>query len=497
MDGMALVNDCNADPRIVCHARPRRAHLVGIAGCGMRAMADVLLGWGWQLSGSDWRIESLPSLAASGVSLFAGHNAQNLPAETDLVIHSDAVPRNNPELLRAADLGIPTASYFQTIGRWTNFFPTSAIAGTHGKSSVTAMAAHILVEAGLDPTVIYGATPLGKTSGGRAGQSPQSPMLVEACEYRANFLHLRPQKAVILGIEPDHFDCYDTLEAVEEAFAKLAVLVPRDGLMLARHDCPSTRRATAGLQCRLETFGFACDADWSAAHLKSHLGRYHFAVLHHNEQVCEVQLEVPGRHNVLNALAAVALALHHGVEPERASHGLASFRGLERRLEASGTWRGIHRIDDYAHHPTEVHAALAAVREAYPQRRVVCVFQPHQVSRTTRLLDELAESLQNADKVLVADIFRAREGSYRPGEITAADLAARTKAGGVDVLPGHSPEEIVKTLETHLASNDVLVILGAGDVCHWFREGKMENLRCADGSLRADLKANTNKKEPT
>ena len=291
-------------------------------------------------------------------------------------------------------------------------------------------------------------------------------MLVEACEYRANFLHLRPSQAAILGIEPDHFDCYDSLEQLEDAFRRFASLLPGDGFLLARHDCPSTRRVTAGLRCRVESFGFSADADWSAWITPRPMdgGRFRFEIRRFGRRLCDVRLPVPGEHNVLNALAAAALAYENGLSADQISAGLGSFRGLHRRLEMLGTWRGATLIDDYAHHPTEVTAALTAVRQMFPRARVWCVFQPHQASRTARLLDELAASLQDADRVLVAEIFRAREGDPQPGEVTAADLARRAAGLGVEVLPGHADDEILETLETQLAPGDVLVTLGAGDV---------------------------------
>ena len=299
-------------------------------------------------------------------------------------------------------------------------------------------------------------------------------MLVEACEYRANFLHLRPRHAAILGIEPDHFDCYDSLDQLERAFRQFAASVPDGGLLLVRHDCASTRRATAGLPCRVESFGLVpgsglvgkCKAATSGrGRGNATTGRgFTFEIRRFGRPLCEVRLQMPGRHNVLNALAAAALAWANGATAGQIAAGLDSFAGLHRRLELLGTWRGVALVDDYAHHPTEVTAALDAVRHLFPHRRVWCVFQPHQVSRTARLLDELAASLQNADRVLVAEIFRAREGSPRPGEVTAADLARKAAALGVEVLPGHTAEEIVRTLETGLAPGDVLVTLGAGDV---------------------------------
>jgi UDP-N-acetylmuramate--alanine ligase len=378
------------------------------------------------------------------------------------VIYSDAVPADNRELRRAAERGLPTLSYFETLGRLGVGRRTVAVAGTHGKSTVTAMTAHLLVASGGDPTIVCGATQLGATSGGRAGRGDL--MLVEACEYRANFLHLQPAQAAILGIEPDHFDCYDSLEQLEAAFRRFAESLPPGGLLVARHDCPSTGRVTAGLSCRVETFGFSTDADWSAQHLVDDRGRFRFEIRRFGHRLCEVRLEVPGEHNVLNALAAAALACENGVTGDQISACLGSFPGLHRRLELLGTCRGAMVLDDYAHHPTEVVATLTTLRRMYPHSRVWCVFQPHQALRTRRLLDELAASLQNADKVLVADIFRAREGDPRPGDVTAADLARRAATLGVEVLPGHTAEEIVRALETHLAPGDVLITLGAGDV---------------------------------
>ncbi len=491
---------------------PARAHLIGIAGNGMRAMADVLTGWGWQVSGSDSSLNAAACLpnGVRAVRLYHEHAAENLPTDTELVIHSDAVPKENPELRRAAELGIPTLSYFEMLGRLSKDRNTVAVAGTHGKSSATAMLAHILAKAGRDPTVFFGATPLGATSGGRAGRRLDSPlplgegpgvramtagplgstppqsaltltlsqrarglsapvsgdglMLVEACEYRENFLHLRPRQAAILGIEADHFDCFDSLTQIEDAFQRFAASVPADGMLLVRHDCRSTRRATASARCRVESFSFASGADWSVDEFADEGGYFRFSLHRFGQRLCDVRLQVSGRHNVLNALAAAALAWHNGATAVEIASGLETFAGLHRRLEVLGTWHGVTHLDDYAHHPTEVTVALETVRRMFPDGRLWCVFQPHQASRTARLLDEFAASLQNADRVVVGEICRAREGSPAPGEITAADLAQRTRELGVEVLAGHRAEEIVATLRTHLAPGDVLVTLGAGDV---------------------------------
>ncbi len=440
----------------------QRAHLIGIAGAGMRSLCEILLSWGWELSGSDLVTSPARSLAARGVRVRQGHSAGHLPPGTDLVIHSDAIPPENPELRQAARRGIPTVTYFQMLGRLISDRHGLAVAGTHGKSTTTAMAADLLVGAGLDPTVVFGATRLGRSSGGRAGRGEL--MLVEACEYRANFLHLNPRQAVILGIEPDHFDCYGSLEQLERAFGRFAGSVPEDGLLLIRQGCQSTERAAAGARCRVETFGFSPRADWSAHDLNDRRGRYGFGVFRHGRPLGGVRLRVPGKHNVLNALAAAALAWHNGVSPEQIAWGLGRFGGLARRLEVLGSWRGVLLVDDYAHHPTEVIAALGTVRRMYPGRRVWCVFQPHQASRTKHLLDELAASLNNADKVVVCEIFRAREPGPAGGEVTAADLAEQIRALRGDVADVHADAGILALLEGSLQPGDVLITMGAGDI---------------------------------
>jgi UDP-N-acetylmuramate--alanine ligase len=310
------------------------------------------------------------------------------------------------------------------------------------------------------------ANPLPKGEGTAASsRDPRGGLfVVEACEYRANFLHLRPWQAAVLGIEPDHFDYYDSLVQLEGAFRRFAESIPKDGFLLARHDCQSTRRVAERLGCRVESFGLSAGADWSGHGLEEDRGRFRFEIRRFGQRLCEVKLLTPGEHNVLNALAAAALAYENDVPADQISAGLGGFRGLHRRLEQRGQWRGATWIDDYAHHPTEVTAALATVRAMFPAARVWCVFQPHQASRTARLLDELAASLQNADKVMVAEIFRAREGNPQPGEVTAADLARRAGERGAEVLPARAAIEIIETLETQLAPGDVLVTLGAGDV---------------------------------
>jgi UDP-N-acetylmuramate--alanine ligase len=294
-----------------------RAHLVGAHGAGMRSLAEVLAAAGCPLSGSDLAGEA-GSLAPLDVA--PRHDADLVDPACDVVVYSAAIPRSNPELARARQLGIETISYPQMLGRLMQSRHGVAVAGTHGKSTTTAMTGDILIAAGLDPSVIVGAAPIGYHTGGRLGLGRS--LVVEACEYRAGFQHLRPDLAAILNIEPDHFDCFATQAELESAFRQFAGSLPSEGVLLVRADCAATRRATAALECNIESFGFLPSADWRAEQLESRRGYYGFRVLYRDEAVCDVKLPVPGRHNVLNALAAAALASHSGADGESIRRGL-------------------------------------------------------------------------------------------------------------------------------------------------------------------------------
>jgi UDP-N-acetylmuramate--alanine ligase len=346
-----------------------------------------------------------------------------------------------------------------------------AIAGTHGKSTTTAMAGEILLAEGLSPTVVTGAASRDATSGGRLGRGRL--MLAEACEYRAHFLHLTPQIAVVLSVEPDHFDCFASHAELEQAFGEFVQRVPSDGLVLWSAECGATRRAVGRLGCAGESFGLVPAAIWRATDLRHRRGFYTFQVRCRERLVCDVALSVPGRHNVLNALAAAAVASHCGATGRAIRAGLTRFAGLARRTELVSDDPNLAVVDDYAHHPTEVRATLASVREMFPGRRVWCAFQPHQESRTRRLLEEFAHSLQNADRIIVTDVFRARE----PDDgcrATVADLALRIAELGANVVQLPSAIEIERHLWLHLEHADVLVTIGAGDigsVAHGLRHG--------------------------
>jgi UDP-N-acetylmuramate--alanine ligase len=454
--------------------------MIGVAGAGMQALAAVLARQGWRLTGSDRTPDSATSLARLGVKLSAGHDARNIDPDLRLVIHSDAVGPENVERRHAARLGLAEMSYPQAVAALMTQKRGLAVAGTHGKSTTTAMIGQTLTGAGFDPTVICGATPIAPERAAHeisvsrgAGPSGGEWFIAEACEYRANFLRFTPEIAVVLGIEPDHFDYYRSFDELKSAFAQfIEGAFVRGGLVIANADCPTTRRqinvarqSPSWRNAQCETFGFSSDAVWRPARVRHIRGRYRFEIRRASKSICEVSLRAPGRHLVTDALAAAAACHAAGATPEQIGHGLSQFAGLQRRLEHLDAAGPAIRLDDYAHHPTEIRATLSAVRMMYPGKRISCIFQPHQVSRTLALLDEFAASLQNADSVAVSEVFAARETvDDARREDVARQLAHRVGSLGVATHASCRLEEIFAHMVTAARPGDVIVTLGAGDI---------------------------------
>ncbi|HVX16275.1 MAG TPA: UDP-N-acetylmuramate--L-alanine ligase [Pirellulales bacterium] len=449
-------------PRQLTSTAQRTAHLIGIAGAGMQSLAEALVDQGWTVTGSDLAPEQARWLWSKGVLVHRGHAARQMPADARLVVYSDAVGVENPERQRAHELGLPEYSYPQMVGELMKGRIGLAVAGTHGKSTTTALTAEILIAAGLDPSVIGGGTPLGQTSGGRHGQGRY--LLAEACEYHRNFLHLCPRLAALTGIEPDHFDCFPSDAELTAAFGDFVRRLPRSGTLVLNADCPVARKVAGMTRARIVTYGLDAPADWRAEILSQNGGRFQVDLLRPGGRIAKISLSLPGRHNLQNALAAAALAAQAGAGDEAIAQGLTRFAGLARRLERVGLWREAAWYDDYAHHPTAVRATLATVRQMFPSRRIWCIFQPHQVSRTRRLLDEFAASLQNADRVAIAEVFPAREMPGPACSAVAAELAERTRAQGTDVLGGHTLDRLADEVGEEVAAGDVLLTLGAGDI---------------------------------
>ena len=324
------------------------------------------------------------------------------------------------------------------------------------------MVGWILDQAGFDPTVVIGATvpQLGGPSRVGSGQI----FVAESCEFGHSFHHLRPQIATVLNIEPDHLDFYRDLDEIVESFRQFVDQVPRGGLVVAHGSEAVVARAVATTRARVETFSLQPGGTWWAADLRHDRGRYRFRVFREGDFVTTFSLQIPGQHNVENALAAMAVCWTLGVRPKLIREALEEFRGCGRRFEFRGIWRGVTLIDDYAHHPSEVQATLRAAREMFPSRRIWCVFQPHQLSRTQALFDQFAHSFGDADQVILPAIYAAREKYDEQASKTALRLAMAITENGTEARHVADFSLLVPFLEANLQPADVLIIMGAGDI---------------------------------
>ena len=478
---------CEGDSAGDMNELPPQVHLVGASGAGMTALSQILIDFGWALSGSDLNVagnDVAPSVSAVKpgriLKIHQGHDSSHLPMTTDLVVFSPAVPIDNPELIAARQLKMPTVSYVEFLSELLNQSTGICIAGTHGKTTTSAMAASILREAGLVSSAVIGGEVIqyGRSGWGDAGSSTakesESLLVVEACEYRRHFLSFRPQIATILNIEADHFDCFETIDQTYDAFFEFAARIRPGGTLIIRADCPLMTRLRNDCQARIETFlpvsnasghgrNAAAQADWAVSSLREETTQTVFDVVHKGRTFGTVELTQPGRHNVENALAAIAVAHAAGVSADAACNAASRFQGVRRRFEEIATVNGVTLVDDYAHHPTAVRATLAAARKKYPGRRLVAAFQPHQVSRTQQLMGEFARSFVDADEVLLVPIFAARENTD-VADSTLQKLAAGINLAGssVEVLP--SLDQLRATLEDSAKPGDVWLTLGAGNI---------------------------------
>jgi UDP-N-acetylmuramate--alanine ligase len=443
-----------------------RIHLVGIGGIGLSAIARVLHGWGYIVSGSDREPTALTqALAREGMVIYPGHRPEQINS-ADLVIVSSAVPVDNPEVLEAKRRGLPVIKRDEFLGELTRGKTTIAVAGTHGKTTTSAMISWILVEAGLDPTFVVGGVLENLGTNARAGQGPH--FVIEADEYDRTFLGLRPDVAVITILEHDHPDCYPTFQEMRAAFAGFAGrLVPGGLLVICGEDDEALRLADQRQdsahedleqQSRVETYGLDRGWNWRAQGVQ--LGNSAaFEVWHGTQQLGTCALQVPGRHNVLNALAALAASNGVGIDFGTAAAALTRYRGTERRFQLKGQAGGVTVVDDYAHHPTEIRATLAAARLKYPGRPLWAVFQPHTYSRTAALLEGFALAFEQADHVLVTAIYAAREQNVQG--ISGADLVARMTHPSVRYVEDLA--EAADVLLGEVQPGDLVVTLGAGD----------------------------------
>ena len=454
--------------------RVRSAHFVGMTGSGMRALAELMQDFGCRITGSDLTLtdEDRWQMHSRGLRICAGHAVEHLPASADVLIHSPAVPVTNPERAAARRLEMPQLSLPQALGLLMRSRKGISVAGTHGKTTTTALLGHLLGEAGCSPSVVCGGFDRARQSNGWAGRGQL--MVVESCEYRRHFLNLAPHHAILLNIEPDHFDCFASLEESISAYQQFVARLPSAGTIVVNRDSPAATRALERTTANVITFGQHRDesrhgplspsADWSYRRLRQTVSGWSFIVERNGEVFGRFRLTSPLRHNVLNALAGIALGHHLGIPRHRLQLGLRSFAGVGRRFEQFDLGNGITLIDDYAHHPSAIAGVLAAARQRFPNRRLWCAFQPHQVSRTRALLREFAVSLAGADVVLVPPVFTAREQPGSPARHWARELVRLLQRQGKQARSVESLDEIRRTIETEAAPGDLILTLGAGDI---------------------------------
>ncbi len=447
----------------------KQIHCIGIGGIGLSGIAEILLTRGHKVTGSDMREGDITDrLMAKGADIFLGHRAKNVEG-ADLVIYSAAVGRDNPELARARELGIPTATRAEILGILMSQYESSiAVSGTHGKTTTTAMVSLILKNAKKDPTILVGGN-LSEIGGNvRIGHSQH--FVTEACEYMDSFLSLRPKIEIILNIDSDHLDYFKDIEHIARSFEEFASLVPEDGTIIA-YDANPFVKSVVRDRDNAVTYGLNESCDYYASDIVfDQEGMPNFKVNHEGMELCTVQLSVPGEHNILNALAAFVCCHMLGIETQQIIETLERFTGTQRRFDIMGTTaNGIKIIDDYAHHPTEIKATLSAVKNM-KHNHLWCLFQPHTYTRTMALFDDFAESFTCADKVVLAEIYAAREKNIH--KISSKSLVGKIKEAcpGKDAYFFNDLEEIASFVYHNAEPGDLVITMGAGDI---YKVGEM------------------------
>jgi len=440
-----------------------KVHFVGIGGIGMSGIAELLLNLGYRVSGSDLKESEITRrLASLGGAVAIGHRAENVAADVDVVVTSSAVKRNNPEAMAARDRGIPVIPRAEMLAELMRLKEGVAIAGSHGKTTTTSLIATVLAHAGLDPTAVVGGKLNALGSNAKLGKGHL--MVVEADESDGSFLRLSPTIAVITNVDPEHLDYYGTVEALQQAFVDFADRVPFYGLAVMCIDHPVVQHLIPRVGKRLVTYGVSHQADWRADEVKLSAFQARFSVLHRGQRLGEVSLKMVGAHNVLNALACCAVAHELGIPFAKTAEALNGFQGVQRRFTVRGEVRGITVVDDYGHHPAEIQATLAGARASFPQRRIVCAFQPHRYTRTRDLLADFATAFNDADALLLTEIYAAGEDPI-PG-VSGGRLFEAVKACGHRDVAFAERGELARRLRERLREGDLVIALGAGDITH-------------------------------
>ena len=444
-------------------------HCIGIGGLGLSAIAEILLSRGYQVSGSDMKESDITThLAKLGARIFIGHKKENADS-ADLVVYSAAVGHDNPELVRAEERGIPAVTRAELLGVLMDEYENSiAISGTHGKTTTTSMVSLILDKAALEPTILVG----GNLSeiGGNVKVGHSKYFVTEACEYMDSFLSLRPKIEIILNIDSDHLDYFKDIDHIVNSFDRFAKLVPENGIIVAYEANPFVNKVIKGRK-NVVTFGLNEKCDYYASNIFfNENGMPGFAVMRDGNLLRNIQLRIPGEHNILNALAAFACCHALGVDVDLIGETLENFTGTQRRFDIVGTTsNGVKIVDDYAHHPTEIKATLEASQNV-PHNKLWCLFQPHTYTRTLALFDEFADAFNKADKLILAEIYAAREKNIY--KISSAQLADRIRETHPhkEVLFMENFEKIAQYVKENAQPGDMVITMGAGDI---YKVGEM------------------------
>lgn len=436
-------------------------HFIGIGGVSMSAMAEILLSKGYKISGSDMNSNyTIKRLKNLGTDIYIGHSKCNIK-DADLVIYTDAISKDNEELLEALDTDIPTVDRATFLGAlMKNYQNSIAVSGTHGKTTTTSMIATILNHSDLDPTILLG----GQLDeiGGNVKLGNKKHILTEACEYKGNILKYFPSTAIILNMEEDHLDYFKNIDHIVDTFVQYGKNIQKDGNLIINIDDENAKKVIKNTDTNVITFGIDNKADYTAENISfTSQGYPKFMLNIKNSSLHPVELSIMGVHNVYNALASIAASHSIGIPIDTILKNIEKFKGTHRRLELKGIINGIKIIDDYAHHPTEIRASLKALKNS-TKNQIWCIFQPHTYSRTKLLLNNFSKSFSNADKVIITDIYAAREKDT--GIIHSTHLVDALVRNKIDAKYISSFENIENYILDNAKKGDIVVTMGAGNI---------------------------------
>lgn len=443
----------------------KRIHFVGIGGIGMSAIAEILINQGFEVSGSDLSAsQNTDYLSNIGATIYFGHRKENIENAQVVVYSSAVIPSENAETMSALELGIPIIRRAEMLAEVSRLKYCLAVAGTHGKTTTTSMIGLILIKAGIDPTVIVGGR-LADFGGTNARLGKGDWTVVEADEYDRSFLQLFPTISIINNIEPEHLDIYRDFDDIKDTFTEFANKIPFYGLVAIGIDDAGSREILTRINKQVITFGIDDSADYTAKKIAYQAGIISAEVFEHNNLLGNISLRIPGLHNLKNALGAIAVARSMNIDFELIKSALSEFKGVYRRFDVKGEFDGILVIDDYAHHPTEIKATLSAARSGWPDRRIVVAFQPHTFTRTQSLWKDFAESFDDADLVIVSEIYPAREKPiYGITGKMIYDEILKNQRCEAEYIP--TLEGIDEFVKTNLKPNDLFITIGAGNICY-------------------------------